>query len=122
MLPHYLAIGLDHNTFFHSTPRILEAYDKAQRKKLEMADLLNWYQGQYFSDALLSTIGNSGWFHKKGEKPNEYPTQPYIMKIQEMREENENLSEEEIIARTKALFGRLEIMAVNNRLDKQANE
>lgn len=100
--------------------KVLKAYDKAHEEQLKEQDMMNWYLGQYFADALLCTIGNSGFFHKKGAKPNEYPKRPYTMEIQEIREENaKELTEEEKIAKTKMLFAKLQIMASNNKLDKQ---
>ena len=111
-MPYYISIGLSHKTFFHSTPKILKAYDEGHRLKLKEADLLNWYAGQYFGEAIMSTIGNSSLFKAKGHKAHEYPKEPFTMTIEREKHE-QNLSDEEKKRRTEALFRNLEIMAFN---------
>lgn len=36
-----------------------------------------WMNGKYVADAIMSTIGNSGWFRGKGAPANKYPKEPY---------------------------------------------
>ena len=33
---------------------------------------------RYVADAIMSTVGNSGWFKSKGTTANEYPKEPYF--------------------------------------------
>ncbi|MBQ2800462.1 MAG: hypothetical protein IJF03_03640 [Lachnospiraceae bacterium] len=39
--------------------------------------MLMWMNGMYISNAIMSTIGNSGWFRGKNSEPNEYPKEPF---------------------------------------------
>lgn len=53
MLPYYLSIGMKYKEFMHSTPRLLEAYQKAFDKKIEMLDSLAW---QFCGNYVLSAV------------------------------------------------------------------
>ena len=48
-----MSIGLTYKEYMHSTPRLLEAYEKAFDKKIEMLDSLAW---QFCGNYVLSAV------------------------------------------------------------------
>lgn len=60
-----------------SCPVDLEPYDRAHRLQMKEQNFMLWLNGKYVADAIMYTIGNSGWFKAKGTPPNEYPREPY---------------------------------------------
>lgn len=60
-----------------SCPVDLEPYDRAHQLQVKEKNFMLWLNGRYVSEAIMSTIGNSGWFKEKGTLPNEYPKEPY---------------------------------------------
>ena len=48
-----MSIGVSKNEFFHSTPKILSAYDKAFEKKIVYRDAELWRNGQYTFSAVF---------------------------------------------------------------------
>ena len=78
--------------------------------KLEEQNQMMYFQGIYFRDALLCTVGN---MFNNG-KPLKYPDKPY-----EFFEEQKELTEEEKKKRTEMLFKSLEVSKVNDNLRKR---
>ena len=77
ILPHYLAIGVSKAEFMKSCPVDLEPYDRAHNLRIKEQNFMLWLNGCYVSEAIMSIIGNSGWFKEEGTQPNEYPKEPY---------------------------------------------
>ena len=73
-----MAIGVSKAEFMKSCPVDLEPYDRAHRLQMKEQNFMLWLNGRYVSEAIMSTIGNSGWFKEKGTQPNEYPKEPYL--------------------------------------------
>ena len=69
--------GVPEELFWDSCPTELRAYEEAHREQLEEQNMLMWMNGMYISNAIMSTIGNSGWFRGKNSEPNEYPKEPF---------------------------------------------
>lgn len=80
MLPNALAIGVPYETFWHLTPKKLEAFYKAYKLRLNERDMRQWQLGQYF----IASIGTAF----KGK----YPKEPLF---QLKTEAEKNLTEEE---------------------------
>ena len=51
-----MSIGVSKNEFFHSTPKILSAYDKAFEKKIVYRDAELWRNGQYTFSAVFVAV------------------------------------------------------------------
>ena len=60
-----------------SCPVELKPYDIAHKNRLEEQNTMMFWQGRYVADAIMSTIGNSGWFRGKSAPLHEYPKEPY---------------------------------------------
>ena len=103
---------------WHSNPRKLKAYVEAEKIKMQneyrKANLISYINGIYTRDALLCTVGNM--FKDKNTKAIEYPAEPYD--FFKNTEEPKELTEEQKIAQTKALFMKLQLMQTNDELAK----
>lgn len=58
MLPHYLALGVDYNTFMECNPYELRAYDRAFKIKKEIQDYRDWTMGQYMMSAVSTVLSH----------------------------------------------------------------
>lgn len=76
-MPHYLSIGVTKAEFMESCPVELRPYDVAHREQANEQNFMNWLNGKYVADAIMSTLGNSGWFKGKGTPVYHYPKEPY---------------------------------------------
>lgn len=77
-----LSIGISYNDFWHMTPHTIAIQIDAHKKKIEEKNYFMYIQGRYFADAIMATIGNS--FRGKGQKPYEYPKEPYELTKREL--------------------------------------
>lgn len=106
--------------FWHCTPKILKAYSKAA----EIADKRNddnaWLYGKYVFDAVRIAIHNAFRDPKKGQKAEDYPSEPYGRKAEEQKREQEKVIEE--VGYQDPTMLRLQIMEVNARLEQQMQE
>lgn len=94
----------------HSTPKILQAYDKANEEREKEEDYRLWRQGAYNYVAVSTAIYNA--FKSKNMKSEEYLEAPFSV-IKRMEDINAGLiemSEEEKEAWRQKLFGNLEDM------------
>jgi hypothetical protein len=66
-------------------PKKLELAEKGYEIAAQRKDIENWQLGIYFSNALISTVGNM--FKGKGKAPYEYPKEPMFACKQAMSEE-----------------------------------
>lgn len=110
-------MGLTKDEFFHSTPRVLKAYDKAYDIHMREADYMNLLLGYYTYEAVATALSNA--FAKKGSKPKKYREKPIL---EEMRRNSGNLTEAEKIAETKKLFESLEMMKRNFEMNHKQED
>lgn len=115
-----LSIGISEELFWTLNPHKLKPYIKAnelrEERKREEMNVMAYVQGIYVRDALLCTVGNM--FKSKG-KPYEYPEEPHeLFGVKKKIEEEVELTEDDKIARTDALFTRLSLMKDNYELSK----
>ena len=105
-----MTIGLTAHEFFHATPKILKAYDKAQEEQEKHKDAEMWRQGAYFYHALMTALYNA--FREKNRKAEDYLEAPFY-EIDRMNKINAGLiemSEEEKEYWRNKLFNNLENM------------
>ena len=76
-----------------SCPVDMELYDRAHRLQLQEQNMMLWLNGKYVADAIMSTIGNSGWFKGKGTPLNKYPREPYSLTESKYITDDEKQSE-----------------------------
>lgn len=101
-------------------PKQIRIYANGYQMKLEQQrdydNFLAYIHGIYFRDALLCTVGNM--FAKKGSKPIEYPSDPYDLSPNEVRE----LTEEEKDVQRQAFLASLFQMQANFEAYKSDGE
>lgn len=103
---------MSYKEFMHSTPKVIHAYFKGYDIKREWEDYRDWYLGQYFADALMSTVGNQ--LGGKNSKKHNYPKKPYIV---------DNKSKQKNIQKQRELFvASLEAMKTNFELSKKSGK
>lgn len=61
--------------YWHGDAELMGAYRKAYRIKREERNYELWLQGYYFYTALTTVVHNA--LGKKGDKPLEYPKEPF---------------------------------------------
>lgn len=79
-----------------SCPVDLEPYDRAHKLQMKEQNTMLWLNGKYVADAIMSTIGNSGWFKGKGVPVNEYPKEPYALYTNESKFMTEDEKQREV--------------------------
>lgn len=95
-------------------PASLEPYEKAVRLQEEKTDMHLWTLGMYIFEAVSTAMGNA--FRKKGQKAHTFRDKPYLM---EAKEQNGELTHEEVVDKTKTVFNMLKIMQANYELSKK---
>ena len=90
-LPSALAIGVEYDTFWRLTPRLLKSFAKAHLIKTRDAELFAYLSGRYVFDAVSIALSNA--FAKKGSTPIKWMTEPY--RVLPLTPEEEAQREEE---------------------------
>lgn len=97
-------------------PKKLELAERGYELAAQRKDIEQWQLGIYFSNALVSTVGNM--FRGKGKAPNEYPKEPLFAYKQLPGKGNEEMEEAEKDKQIDALFTQLNIMSANWNLEQ----
>lgn len=79
-----MSIGMTYEGFWYKEPDRVLAFLKADRIRRKRANSEMYAQGLYFYAALNCSLSNA--FAKKGSKPVEYPTEPFPIDQEEVRE------------------------------------
>lgn len=83
-LPQVIPLGTTYSEFWKLNPRIIDvmvkAYNEAKKNEIRQTNMLYHLEGMYFADALCATVGNM--FRGKGQKPFEYPKEPYTLDLE----------------------------------------
>lgn len=114
--PHYLAMGMSSEEFWHGKFDLVKGYREAYKLKQEIKDYEFWKQGMYFYEALLDVSPILHAFAKNGTKPRPYPDKPYGIDKLESEEEKERHIENE------RLKAKLHFMNLTKILKKQFGE
>ena len=113
-----LSIGISLSEFEHLNPRKLELYFDAykERKERELSEQNSLFhlQGQYFMEAIMSTVGNA--LSGKSGKKYKYPEKPYPLK----NNRSEVLTEEELKLQREQFVAMFETMGANFRLSQKS--
>lgn len=94
-MPKVIPLGTTYNDFWQLNPRKIDimvaAYNEAKKNEIRTKNMLYHLEGMYFADALCATVGNM--FRGRGQKPFEYPKEPYTLDME--FEDGLNMSDEE---------------------------
>jgi len=118
-LPFYLSIGMTYDQYWNEDCCLVEYYRKAHRLKQKRDNEMAWLQGMYIYEALCDVSPILNAFAKKGTKPHSYPTEPYAITSQDIRQKREK-QEKLKYERIKAKMGAF-AMAFNEKM-KSANK
>ena len=84
-MPKVIPLGTSYDAFWELNPRkitvMVEAYNEAKKDEIKTANMLYHLEGIYFMEALSATVGNM--FRGKGQKPHEYPKEPYPLDLEQ---------------------------------------
>lgn len=92
-------------------PYKCKPFIKAHELLLEQQDTLMYRQGQYFAEAIMSTVCNA--LAGKNGKKYEYPKKPYGI--------SKELSQKEIKKQRELVMASLQAMKINHDLQKKNN-
>lgn len=96
LCPIYMSYGMSYDEYWHGDAYIVKYYKEAYKLKLQAQDENNWMQGMYVYEAILDCSPILHAFSKKGTKPLQYATKPYLIDKfrkktkQEIEREKEN--------------------------------
>lgn len=93
---------------------IAKAYTQKEKAEIEKQNILYHLQGQYFMEALASTVGNM--FKGKTAKKHEYPKKPFEIY------KNENYSEDELQKQRELFVAKLLAMQTNFELNHKSSK
>ena len=68
--PHYLAMGMTWDEYWHGDPWAVRAYREAYKAKRESESFIAWLHGMYVRDAIASCFTDK-------KNPYKYPEKPY---------------------------------------------
>ena len=98
-LPYYLAMGMPYDLFWDGEVGTRRAFRKAYLIRIEneqrMADVNNWYMGQYIIGALQAVPLFVGGLNTKGITLPEYPDKPFLQKAEGKKKEEDRQKQEE---------------------------
>lgn len=115
-MPYFLAIGVAHEEFMHSTPNMLSAYTKAHRLKQKMKDEEMWLHNKYTLEALSVALAHFGAGLSGKTSQAKYPEEPFMKDAGKSKAE---LSEEEKQKAVDLFFAREKARRVNWRRNHQ---
>lgn len=79
-----IPLGTTYDDFWRLNPRkilvMVDAYNESQKNKIRQTNMLYHLEGMYFMDALVAVVGNM--FKGKGQRPYEYPKEPYTLDLE----------------------------------------
>ena len=84
---------MPYDIFWSLNPHKLKAFENAYRLRIKDQNQLFFIQGQYTLSALMATVGNM--FRKRGQKPIEYPKEPFDILGEKRIIISEDMTEEE---------------------------
>ena len=94
-MPKVIPLGTTYDDFWRLNPRkinvMVAAYNEAKKNEIRTQNMLFHLEGMYFADAICCTIGNM--FRNRGQKPYEYPQEPYTLDLE--YEEGLDMADEE---------------------------
>ena len=131
LLPHYMAMGMTYDEYWDGEYGTKRACRKAYRIRMDneqrVIDRNYWYMGQYIMAAIQATpLIVPGVNMKKGASPPDYPDKPFLVRVEEQKQEEVRRKQEEdqsklAMAMFQAWTARFN-KNVENRLAKQKQE
>ena len=131
LLPEYMAMGMTYEQYWDGEYGMKRAFRKAFRIRMEneqkIADRNSWYMGQYIMAAIQAVpLIVPGINMKKGASLPDYPDKPFLMKQEELKQEEARKQHEEdqsklAMAMFQAMTAKLN-KNIQNRLEREAQK
>ena len=131
LLPEYMAMGMTYEQYWDGEYGMKRAFRKACRIRREneqkIADRNSWYMGQYIMAAIQAVpLIVPGINMKKGASLPDYPDKPFLMKQEELKQEEARKQHEEdqsklAMAMFQAMTAKLN-KNIQNRLEREAQK
>lgn len=103
LCPIYMGYGMSYDEYWYGEPYRAKFYREAYEIQMKHKDEEFWIQGMYIYDALCRVSPILHAFSKSGAKPLPYPKEPYLSKLNEASETEEEkqqrIENERLIAR-----------------------
>lgn len=93
LCPIYMSYGMTYNEYWYGDAYIVKFYRESYRLKLKSQDENNWMLGMYVYEAILDCSPILHAFSKKGTKPLQYSSKPYL--ADKLREKTKEEIEQE---------------------------
>lgn len=100
--PIYMSYGMSYDEFWYGDAYLTQFYRDSYKIKVRQMDERMWMQGMYIYEALCDVSPILHAFSKKGTKPLQYPTKPYLAENSQLQTNEEKEQEEknaQLIAR-----------------------
>ena len=100
--PIYMSYGMSYDEFWYGDAYLTQFYRDSYKIKVRQMDERMWMQGMYIYEALCDVSPILHAFSKKGTKPLQYPTKPYLAENSQLQTKEEKEQEEknaQLIAR-----------------------
>lgn len=122
-LPYYLAMGMPYDLFWDGEYGTRRAFLKSYRIRLEnerrMADVNNWYMGQYIIAALQAVPLFVGGLNTKGITLPEYPGKPFLETAEARKKEEDRQKYEEDQSKIAMAMFQAAISKFNKNVEKR---
>ena len=102
LCPIFMSYGMSYDEYWHSSPYRANFYLEAHKLKVRQKDEEMWMQGMYIYEALCDVSPILHAFSKKGTKPLQYSSKPYLSNSQELQLKQDKEQEKknaELVAR-----------------------
>ena len=102
LCPIFMSYGMSYDEYWHGSPYRAKFYLDAHKLKIKQRDEEMWMQGMYIYEALCDVSPILHAFSKKGTKPLQYSSLPYLSKVNELKIEKDKEQEKknaQLIAR-----------------------
>ena len=124
LFPHYLLMGMTPEQYWDGEGSLKKAFRKAYKMRMEneqrLADLNNWYMGQYIISVLQCVPLLVGGLNvKPSTKLPEYPSKPFLEQYEaQKKEEDQRKQQEDQMKLAMAMFQQ-GIMKFNKRMEQK---
>ena len=118
LFPYYLSIGMTPEQYWDGDCTLVKYYRKAEEIRNEKRNSEMWLQGMYIYEAICDVSPVLHAFAKKGTKPHPYPTKPYAISDEQIRQEREE--KERKIAEKGKRFMEALMQSTNKRFEEQS--
>lgn len=102
--PIYMSYGMSYDEYWYGSPYRAKFYLEAHKLKIKQKDEELWMQGMYIYEALCDVSPILHAFSKKGTKPLQYSSRPYLDNVATLQSKEQQEKEKENARLTAQLY------------------